>query len=347
MPELSPEIHRSVYSSKFQDLAKRYFDYWQDDTIHLDPDEHKDIRKALIKTLKYIPTDGVIAFCGTGPRIARYRDLDSSIVGGHLEDHEDLLLSDFSQNMVISSFRTIADESASVAARTHLVIRDFSDNNLSARFDVLMRERIARIKNLKQMNAFVEWIRNEIGLAEVQKQKLPKDYGRIDPRLAAKPDEQEGLQFDKIVRKPVRLIVANLLISGMFAVTEMDFRSKLYELHKRYPKQMTKEKLIECLTVWHELLLPLNEKVGKDFRDNALHANDEIERDSPPTVFLSVDDTVTYTGLQGFDRIRMNTLSEDLPEHISMREVDKAHWNHAHEEIPHKHSISVIVFSSK
>ncbi|KKW43339.1 MAG: hypothetical protein UY90_C0028G0003 [Candidatus Peregrinibacteria bacterium GW2011_GWA2_54_9] len=132
----------------------------------------------------------------------------------------------------------------------------------------------------------------------------------------------------------------------MFAVTEMDFRRKLDRLRKQFPRQMTEEKFIDCLTAWHELILVLNEKVGKEFIDDALHANEEIDG-STPDIFLSADDTVTYTGLEAFDRVRMKRLKSGLPEGVSMREIDRAHWDHSHEEIPHKHTISVALVSGR
>ena len=344
----TPDIHRSVDSTKFAGLGQRYFHYWGDDELHLGHDEHRDIRIALCRVLKQTPTDGVIAFCGTGPRIALNRDLDSTLVGGHLTDHSELIFSDFSQDMLVRSGRTVEDISSTVASRSHLVIRDFSRRNFSARFDALVGERIRNIRPVHDMDAFIAYIRNEIGVQEISRQQLPEDHGRIDPRLVAKPDTQQGLHFDKILheQRPLRLIVANLLISGMFAVTEMDFRRKLDRLRKQFPRQMTEEKFIDCLTAWHELILVLNEKVGKEFIDDALHANEEIDG-STPDIFLSADDTVTYTGLEAFDRVRMKRLKSGLPEGVSMREIDRAHWDHSHEEIPHKHTISVALVSGR
>lgn len=342
----APDIHRSVDSTKFAGLGQRYFHYWGDDELHLGHDEHQGIRIALCRVLKETPTDGVIAFCGTGPRIALNRDLDSTLVGGHLADHQELILADFSQDMLVRSSRTVEDISSTVADRSHLVIRDFSRKNFNARFDALVGERIEQIQSVRDMDEFISYIRSEVGVQEISRQKLPEDHGRIDPRLVAKPDTQKGLHFEKILneQRPIRLIVANLLISGMFAVTEMDFRTKLAWLKKTYPEQMTEEKFIDCLTAWHELILVLNEKVGREFIDDALHANEEIDG-STPDVFLSADDTVTYTGLEAFDRMRMKKMKSKMPEGVTMREIDSTHWDHEHEEIPHKHSISVALVS--
>jgi len=343
---LQPDIHLSTDSYQFRELGQRYFRYWGDDSLHLAPDEHRDIRIALCRVLQSIPTDGAIAFCGTGPRIAENRDLDSTLLGGHLADHQELIFSDFSQDMLGSTYRTIQQVSHTVAARSHLVIRDFSRRNLGAKFDALMREQIKAIQNTNDMDVFIKRLKETVGVDEIQRQPLEKDNGSIDPRLIAKTDTQHGLQFDKVLfeRIPIRMIVANLLITGMFAVTEMDFREKLAWLCKKEPKKMTNEKMIDCLGAWHSLILTLNEKAGKEFVEDALYANDNVGS-STPVIFLSADDTVTYNGLQGFDRLRMEQLQKVLPKNVTLREIDRAHWDHSHESIPHKHTVSVAVIS--
>jgi len=341
---MQPDIHLSTGSAQFRELGQRYFHYWGNDSLHLAPDEHRDIRIALCRVIRNIPTDGAVAFCGTGPRIAQNRDLDSTLVGGHLADHQELVFADFSQNMLASTLETIQNISHTVAAHSHLVIRDFSRNNLGAKFDALMRNQINAIRNVDDMNTFIQRLKETVGLEEIRRQPLEQDHGSIDPRLIAKPDTQQGLQFNKVLfeQRPIRLIVANLLITGMFAVTEMDFREKLAWLRRADTQHMTEEKMIECLAAWHALILTLNEKVGQEFIEDALHANDDLDC-STPTIFLSADDTVTYNGLQRFDRLRMGQLQQALPEDVTLREIDRAHWDHSHESIPHKHSLSVAV----
>lgn len=344
---LQPDLHLSTESSRFRDLGKRYYDYWGEDSLHLAPDEHRDIRIAFCRVLKDIPTDGAVAFCGTGPRIAQNRDLDSTLLGGHLADHQELVFADFSQEMLGSTLQTVDQISHTVAVRSHLVIRDFSRKNLGAKFDAMMRDKINGIRTVKQMQAFIQELKESVGLHEVEQQPLQKDHGRIDPRLIAKPDTQEGLQFDKILyeKVPIRMVVGNLLVTGMFAVTEMDFRDKLARLHREHPGKMTEDDMIEALAVWHELIRNMNEQVAKDFVEDALHANDDVDG-STPTVFLSADNTVTYNGLETFDRLRMSTLRDSLPEDVTMREIDSTHWDHSHESIPHKHTVSVATITS-
>ena len=105
---------------------------------------------------------------------------------------------------------------------------------------------------------------------------------------------------------------------------------------------MTPEKVIDCLRAWHQLILKLNQKVSREFIEDALKTNENVGEPAP-TIFLSADDTVTYTGLQGFDRLRISELDRKLPAGVTLREVEKTHWDHSHERIPHKHSVSVAV----
>ena len=341
---IRPNIHKSAEHTNFADLAQRYHNYWSMDETHLGLDDHMKIRSALGEVLLNTPTDGAVAFCGTGPEITNNKDLDSTLTRVFLTKFPEIIFSDFSQDTLQSTYRSILDVSTQVAAGSQMIIRDYSHGNFSSRFDAVLRNKIESIRTVEDMDRFICMLRDEVTVDTINEQDLPEDYGIIDKRLHSKTDDQLGLQFDKVlkIKQPIRLIVANLLISGMFAVTEMDFRNKLAELQRKYPDEMTDEIFLWCLEQWHQVILVLNSIAGKEFVQDALRANETTDG-SIPKIFLSVDDLVTYTGRTGFKRVEMLAIKNVLPNGVTMNEIERTDWDHSHEEIPHTHSVAVNV----
>ena len=182
------------------------------------------------------------------------------------------------------------------------------------------------------------WLRDSVGIEEVEKHihsvpRLATEYSRRVTRVLEVP---EALDFNAILhgRAEVRFITANMLLTGMFALTEGEFRDKLIQ----FRPEIEEEEFVEMLGIWHNLIFQLNTKVASDFMLRALELNPTAH------IFAPSDVDVNYKGIETFSRLDVAALRKSFDERgYKFRVKDEWTLDDTHEKPPHSHQMNVLL----
>ena len=152
------------------------------------------------------------------------------------------------------------------------------------------------------------------------------------------------MAFQNIVRDvaPVRLIISNLFLTGMFATTEADVRSRLMDMATGDPQSFTPATVAWCLMTWHDLISELNTAVALQYFKDATQAHPGANH------FVSVDVTSKYDELLGeYARIDMTRVKNEMLSHdLVFRNIHSWELDDDKETPPHRHDVTAYLASS-
>jgi len=194
-----------------------------------------------------------------------------------------------------------------------------------------------------------------VGVEEVRKVRLPRcePQDGFDPRVVRGVDGEDAMSFRRVTQEvaPIRFVLANLLLAGMFAPTEQHFRRTLMEFTKdRDPRSrggkrgkeervpLDDEQVSEALRRWHTLLEQVNGEAAKRFLLDVLGANPDAH------IFAATDVNTNYGDPLGqYTRLNTEKLSEDLQK-LGKRviAVKQYTFSDEEEEPPHSHKVDIL-----
>ena len=335
-----PGLYEDSGSRIYNGDANEYAQLWkqhnpdQDHYVHVQAgvlDWYKDLARSGVH-----PDTGSLVICGPGYEI-QDRDLNPSIIRSNVGEHPGIILADWSTGILDNAYDSLVETNKALGPKLQLARRDFSGGLSSNLHDMLLR-RIEDIQDKQGLRDFMTWLRDSVGIEEVEKHihsvpRLATEYSRRVTRVLEVP---EALDFNAILhgRAEVRFITANMLLTGMFALTEGEFRDKLIQ----FRPEIEEEEFVEMLGIWHNLIFQLNTKVASDFMLRALELNPTAH------IFAPSDVDVNYKGIETFSRLDVAALRKSFDERgYKFRVKDEWTLDDTHEKPAHSHQMNVLL----
>lgn len=345
-------------SPQYADIAERYGTYWSEHELN---DEHyRKVRTAILSWYRKLieqnvrPSEGGLVVCAPGFDTADDRELNAEVVESFVSEHPVVVVTDFVPEAIVSGGESIARASGDKGlARRILGTRRDVSRGLSARFDAIIRPMVDRVRTPKELIELTQRLHQTIGVEEVRKRRLPRG-GQLDgynPKFICGFDGEEAMSFRSVTQEvaPIRFVLANLLLAGMFAPTEQHFRRKFMALTRRGSQRLQRkmkeehrplddEQVSEVLRVWHGLIEEMNSEAAKQFLLDVLESNPHAH------IFAATDVNTNYGDPLGqYTRLNTEKLSKDLQE-LGKRVVAVKQYTFSdeEEEPPHSHKVDIL-----
>lgn len=340
--------YSSPKTFEFDAISEEYAQYWGQRSP--DVEHYLNVRRSLVRWYQRLrdeknikPSDGVAVVCGPGFGVADSQDFDPVIVDTILADHPRTVIADFSKSVLTDAEASLLKASSNlIRARLRERIlyarRDFS-GGLSARLDAYIKRKFDTMQSGNDWLEFLHELAKVVDVPDIQNEPvLPGRSDHGDPAvLMVDPDEMLCMRNITNNIAPIRFVIANLLLDGMFAVTEDEFRRRLMEFHAASPDIITSNEVSRSLQLWHLLILNLNHHVATGFIQRALDDNPDAH------IFATVDSDVCYYGINAFDRLDCNRLRGKLSAYRIRLSFPNAWELGDPEEVPpHVHHVTVI-----
>lgn len=278
MPSPNNSYIEEGRSSLYDAVSERYSrEYLQGHAV--DITHYEKVRSAYLLWMQKLRDNGVKAeegtsvICGPGWNVANHRDFDPVILESCTSWHPRIIIADFSRDVLLNACHSLTNACQRITReKLFLARRDFS-GGISARFDALLQDRIDSVETAGQLEDFMLFIDDQS--VDTIKEHQLSDKGDVEAHNfdVQAVDGDEGLCFKNITRDvaEVRFFIANMVLEGMNALTEGDFREKLMEIEKR--EKLSPELVANYLERWHRLILDLNNHIAANFIRSALSAH--------------------------------------------------------------------------
>jgi hypothetical protein len=336
--------HFEGRTSGYDAVSSQYARYWR--SHEPNARHYLEVRKAYMRWALKLrdeglkPHDGALVIAGPGFNVADNRDFEEGFVSAHVADHPLIIVADFSTEILDDAYDSFSRASSRIPKKIRLARRDFS-GGLSARFAAIIESHLDPISTPEEFENFMRLVQEQqIGVQEIAKFPLESKEGSKEglPGVLG-VETEEGMSFRGISNNiaPVRFIVSNLLLAGMFATTEQIFREKLDFLHEKFPENVTDDDVRRHLENWHELILALNTEVSVRYFQEAAVAHPEAEH------CAIVDENVNYEDFGRFPRFDLNAVrSRILPTRMALKSGKTWQLDDSAETPPHQHGILVM-----
>lgn len=333
-----PHFYSDSGSSRYSGVAREYADLWKGHSPYID--HGIKVRTGLIKWFQSLQRkgvtleDGALAICGPGFNVTN-TDLSPEILDGMSDSHPVIIAADWSPDILRDAYESISSASQSIANKLRLTQRDFS-RQLSAQFHTYISTQLEKINNVDDLRLFMKVVSNEVGLETIRDQKLievPDDT--INPEVVTSLRIDNPFDFESILKgqTAVRFMTANMLVAGMLALTENDFRFIL-EAHK---KNLSDEEYGDSLRIWHDLIREVNTEIASQFFIGSLQQNPKA------FIYAPTDVNVHYRGADTHDRIDMNALRARVREaHYKIALGEQWTIDDSGETPPHSHLVQTL-----
>ena len=334
---------------EFDAISEEYARYWAQRSSNAE--HYLNVRRSLVRWYQGLrdkknikESDGIAVVCGPGFSVADSQDFDPVIVDTILAHHSQIVITDFSRSVLADAEASLLRASshpmrAQFREKLRYARRDFS-GGLSARLDAYIKRKFDTMRTGEDWLDFIGELEFEVvEVSHIQKERVSpgkSDHGNPDVLMV---DPEEMLCMRNITNNiaPIRFVIANLLLDGMFAATEDEFRKRLMDFHRESPGVVTTNEVSRSLQLWHRLILNLNNHVAAGFIRRSLDDNPDAH------IFATVDRDVCYYGINTFDRLDCNRLRGELAAQKIKLDCPNAWELGDPEEVPpHVHHVTVI-----
>lgn len=345
----APSAYTGYYdlgSHAYRRVADDYAQYWRGRQPEADHDpsyvtHDKNIRASFMNWLQSIerkegvrPEDGALVICGPGGKLVGH-ELSAEMVPAMVDDHPAIVIADWSLDTLFDAAHSLSAEHPPIAGKTVLTQRDFS-GGLSANFHDLINSRLDEVRDVHGLREFIKWLRDNVSLETVGKHVLPAEAPASVNPLQNALDVTDPLNFDTVLqssRAKVRFVTAHLLLDGMFAATEQDFRTALIANREN----MGDEEYMAALRVWHEKIEELCTHAASRFMVQLLEAHPEAH------LFAATALNTQYHGMDTFDRIAIDEVRSTVEgKGYKFARMGSTHLNDWMEKPRHSHDVGLL-----
>ncbi len=258
----------------YNDLSLEYDNLWLG---HRKNARHEaDVRSSWWKFSNLLQKDGValeggaIIVAGPGYNVADNGNFDRASVENFLGRFAHIIPADFSTGALLNATRSMEDTARVVRGKIRLARTDFS-GGISTKFEHQVEDRIDRMNTPQDVEEFLTWLDQEARPEKIAAMPLGAGSSDAGNPESASIHMAHGLDLRQITNQTadVRVIISSLLLAGMFAVQEAQFREQLFAIAERHPAEMNKDELKYALMRWHVCINELNLYVTNNFLSQA------------------------------------------------------------------------------